>query len=161
MSTRLLGTLGTCLIAVAASGCAKSAPSPSSSVAPADAAPQQGRNRNRDIISHDELQAPGVISMSVLEAVQSLRPQYLVVRGQHGLPAGQTPSGVNGSKQINDNEPGSVHISIDGGRIGPLSDLSALRANAIKEVHYLNPAQAQLRFGGASREGPVILVVTM
>jgi hypothetical protein len=161
MSTRLLGTLGTCLIAVAASACAKSTPSPSSSLAPADSASQQGRNRNRDIISHDELQAPGVMSMSVLEAVQSLRPQYLVVRGQHSLPAGQMADGANGSKQTNDDESGKVHVSIDGGRIGPLTDLSAIRANAIKEIHYLNPAQAQLRFGTTSREGPVILVVTM
>jgi hypothetical protein len=158
MSARLLGT---CLIAVAASACAKSTLRPSSSLTPADSASQQGRNRNRDLITHAELQAPGVVGMSVLEAVQSLRPQYLVVRGQHSLPAGQMPDGANGSKQINDDESGKVHTSIDGGRIGPVSDLSNIRATTIKEIHYLNPAAAQLKFGSTSREGPVILVVTM
>jgi len=157
MSARILGA---CLLAVAAGACAKNVPSSSPSLASADSA--RGPNRNRDVISHDELLAsPGVSGMSVLEAVQSLRPQYLVVRGQHSLPAGQTSAGANGSKQINDDESGKVHSSIDGGRVGPLNDLSNIRAITIKEIRYLNPAQAQLKFGGASREGPVILVVTM
>ena len=55
----------------------------------------------------------------------------------------------------------SLSSSIDGSRIGPLDDLAKIRASTIKEIRYLNPVAAHQRFGGAAREGPVILVVSM
>src|ERR1051325_2643813 len=147
-------TLGTSLLAVAAIGCAKhNAPADSPTPEGGAANAQQAPNRNRDVITHEELQAPGVVGLDVLEAVRSLRPQYLVVRGQHELPAGQTSDGKNGSKSVNDFESGKVHSSIDGGRVGPLDDLTKIRANTIKEIRYLNPVAAHQRFGGAAKEG--------
>src|ERR1043165_9833762 len=154
-------TLGTSLLAVAAIGCAKHNAPASPTPEGGAATTQQSTNRNRDVITHDELQAPGVVGLSVLEAVRSLRPQYLAVRGQHELPAGQVSDGNNGSKSINDFESGKVHSSIDGARLGPLEDLANIRANTIKEIRFLNPVAAQQKFGGSSKEGPVILVVTM
>ena len=154
-------TLGTSLLAVAAIGCAKHNAPASPTPEGCAATTQQSTNRNRDVITHDELQAPGVVGLSVLEAVRSLRPQYLAVRGQHELPAGQVSDGKNGSMQINSNESGKVHSSIDGARIGPLDDLANIRASTIKEIRYLNPVAAQQRFGGSAKEGPVILVVSM
>jgi hypothetical protein len=154
-------TLGTSLLAVAAIGCAKHNAPASPTPEGGAATTQQSTNRNPDVITHDELQAPGVVGLSVLEAVRSLRPQYLAVRGQHELPAGQVSDGNNGSKSINDFESGKVHSSIDGARLGPLEDLANIRANTIKEIRFLNPVAAQQKFGGSSKEGPVILVVTM
>jgi hypothetical protein len=157
MSVKLLGA---CVFVVAASACATHTPPPSTSLDGA-AGTQTAANHNRDIITQAELQSPDVAGMSVLEAVQSLRPQYLVVRGQHDLPAGQVADGANGTKQINDNESGKVHVSIDGGRIGPLDDLANIRAGTVKEIRYLNAVAAHQKFGGAAREGPVIYVVVM
>ena len=151
-------SLGASVLTVAAIGCAKHTPAPA---AEGGAATTQQATRNRDVITHEELQAPAIVGLNVLEAVRSLRPQYLTVRGQLQLPAGQVSDGKNGTVQINDNESGKVHCSIDGGRVGPLEDLANIRANTIKEIRYLNPVAAHQKFGGASREGPVIYVVSM
>ena len=161
-------TLYAGLFLVAGSACAKHytpAATPSPDAAPAT----QSAARNRDVITHDELQAPGVVGMSVLEAVRSLRPRFLTVRGLNTLPvmdcpgAGQpcTPRlGPNGMP-LTDDESGKVHSSIDGTRVGPLDDLSAINARNVKEIRYLDVPAAHQKFGNASREGPVILVVTM
>jgi hypothetical protein len=158
MSVKLLGA---CVFVVAASACATHTPPPSTTPDGAAATQQPAANHNRDIITQAELQAPGIPGLSVLEAIQSLRPQYLVVRGQHELPAGQVSDGANGTKQINDNESGKVHVSIDGGRIGPLDDLSNIRAGTVREIRYMNAVAAHQKFGGAAREGPVIYIVVM
>jgi len=122
-----------------------------------DAAPAtQSAAHDRDVISHDELQAPGIIGLNVLEAVRALRPRFLTVRGLNTLPA----KDANGNP-LTDDESGKVHSSIDGTRVGPLDDLTAVRASTIKEIRYLDVPAAHHKFGSASREGPVILVVLM
>jgi hypothetical protein len=157
------------VLVVAASACAKQAPPPQP-LQPAGGAEQQAApNRNRDVITHEELQAPAVVGLSVLEAVRSLRPRFLTVRGLNTLPAMDCPKsgvactptlGPNGMP-LTDDESGKVHSSIDGTRVGPLDDLSAIRANTVKEIQYLDVPTAHQKFGNASRAGPVILVVTM
>lgn len=143
------------LLVVAGGGCAKHYTPPGT--ASLDAAPaSRSADRNRDVITHDELQAPDVIGLSVLEAVRALRPRFLTVRGLNSLPA----KDVNGNP-LNDDESGKVHSSIDGTRVGPLDDLSAIRASTVKEIRFLDVPAAHQKFGGSSREGPVILVVLM
>jgi hypothetical protein len=113
-------------------------------------------NRNRDLITRDELTKPSVVNMTVLDAVRSLRPHFLTVRGTNTVPA-KTATG----QQVVDMESGKVHASIDGNKIVPIEELSSLRAGSVAEVQYLSPAAAMQKFGGASRQGPVILVKTM
>jgi len=135
-----------------------------------DAAPAtQAAARSRDVITHDELQAPGVAGMTVLEAVRSLRPRFLTVRGLNTLPVMDCPGGgaactptigPNGAP-LTDDESGKVHSSIDGTSVRPLDDLSAISARNVKEIRYLDVPAAHHKFGSASREGPVILVATM
>jgi hypothetical protein len=140
---------------VAAGACAKhNVPAGTASM---DAAPvSQSSARNRDVITHDELQAPGVVGMNVLEVVRALRPRFLTVRGLNTLPT----KDVNGNP-FSDDESGKVHSSIDGTKVGPLDQLTTIRASTIKEIRYLDVPAAHQKFGSASREGPVILVVTM
>lgn len=116
--------------------------------------------RNRDIISRDELTKPSVVNMTVLDAIKSLRPQFLTVRGLNTMAAKENNDGANG-RPITDQESGKVHASIDGNKIVPLEELSTLRAGSIAEVRFLSPAAAMQKFGGSSRNGPVILVKTM
>lgn len=112
--------------------------------------------RNRDVITRDELTAPSVAPLTVLDAVRSLRPHFLTVRGMNTVPA-KTANG----EQVTDQESGKVHASIDGGRIVSVDELAGLRAGTVVEVRFLSPAAAMQRFGGAARQGPVILVTTM
>ena len=116
--------------------------------------------RNRDIITRDELTKPSVVNMTVLDAIKSLRPQFLTVRGLNTMAAKENNDGEHG-KPISDQESGKVHASIDGNKIVPLEELSSLRAGSVVEVRLLTPAAAMQKFGGTARNGPVILVKTM
>ena len=113
-------------------------------------------SRNRDVITRDELSKPSVVNMTVLDAVRSLRPQFLTNRGMNTIPAKKEDG-----TQVVDGESGKVHASIDGNKIVPLEELSGIRAGNVVEIRLLSPAAAMQRFGGASRQGPVILVKTM
>src|SRR5437870_4753101 len=100
--------LTACIVMAGAAACAKQAPPASS---PGPGATSQSQNaaasRNRDVITHEELQAQSIAGLSVLDAVKSLRPQFLTQRGTHNVPY----SGNNGAV---DQEAGKVHASIDG-----------------------------------------------
>ena len=155
-------TLSLCALAIVASACASNKPSVQQAPA-ADGvivtAADAPVNRNRDLITQEELQSPQIVGLSVLEAVKSLRPQFLTVRGKNTAPAkeGNNPDG----RQLNDDEAGKVHASIDGNKVALIDELATIRASTIKEIRFLNIAQAHQKFGGAAREGPVILVITM
>jgi hypothetical protein len=138
-------TLCACVLVLAASACAKN-PSPGDAGAAAPAT-----TRNRDVIARDELQAPGIVGLSVLDAVKSLRPQFLTVRT---VSTGYVPG-------TTDDEAGQVHSSLDGSKVGPLNDLATIRASTVKEIRYLNAAAAHEKFGQAAHQGPVIVVTTM
>ena len=143
---------------IAAGACAsKSASTPDAAGTTATATQQAApANRNRDLITRDELTKPSVVNMTVLDAVRSLRPHFLTVRGTNTVPA-KNASG----QSVVDQESGKVHASIDGNKIVPIEELTSLRAGTVLEVRYLTPAAAMQRFGGTARQGPVILVKTM
>lgn len=142
------------LAIIAGTGCAKPASIPADGSSATQAAAPT--SRNRDVITRDELTAPAVSGLTVLDAVRSLRPQFLTVRGQNTVPAKDAYG-----QQLVDQESGKVHASIDGNKIVPIEELSGIRAGTVAEVRFLSPAAAMQRFGGSSRQGPVILVKTM
>lgn len=153
MSSRILRA---CVVLAAASACAK-APAPAApSPEPGVIVTSQGQTqapaagRNRDVITKEEMQGASMGSQSVYDVVTSLRPSFLTVRGIHAAPT----AGVDG-------ESGKVHASIDGNRIVALDELRGIQASTVVEIRFLNPAAAMQKFGGAAREGPVILVKTM
>jgi hypothetical protein len=81
-----------------------------------------------------------------MEVIRSKRPHFLIERGKNAH---------------SDDDAGKVHVSIDNGRILPLAELENIHAGSVIEVRYMNPAQAMQKFGGAAREGPVIVVKTI
>jgi hypothetical protein len=107
-------------------------------------------NRNRSIITHDELRAPSISGLTVLDAIKTLRPTFLTNRGLNTVP-------VPGA----DMEIGKVHASIDGTRIVMVDELANLRAGTVAEIRLLTAGQAMQKFGSTARQGPVILVKTM
>jgi hypothetical protein len=149
MRANVLGVVG--LLALGA--CASR---PAAVATGAEATQAAAPTRNRDVITREELTAPSVSTLSVLDAVRSLRPHFLSVRGTNTIPA-KTASG----QQVTDEESGKVHASIDGNKILPIEELAGIRAGTVVEVRFLSPAAAMQRFGGSSRQGPVILVKTM
>ena len=137
---------------VVSAGCASSSPSAGAS----DVTPSTSRapSRNRDLITQEDLSAdPTLKAQSVIEVIRSLRPQFLVNRGNNTM----KDTLVKGTNT--DEAAGMVHASIDGGRVVDVTDLT-MTANDILEIRYLNVAQANLKFGTAARQGPVILVTT-
>ena len=144
MTIRLLGA---CLALAACAACA-------SGNTGARSESQAGR-RDPNVIRLDELSDPAVSGRNVLEVVRVLRPQFLSVRGTHTLQDTSTAR-----KGMVDPEAGKVHASIDGTKIVSVEELAGITAGSVVEIRFLNPAQAMQRFGGAAREGPVILVKT-
>ncbi len=138
--------LSLCVLIAATSACAARTPVPGAS--------DEGRvatTRNRDLITQQDLDAdPTLRAQSVLDVVRTLRPQFLNDRGTNSMQAAG----------LSDPEAGKVHVSVDAGRVVPLSDLSTMHANEVIEIRYLNVAQAMQRFGTAARQGPIILVMT-
>ena len=128
------------VVLAAAVACAGRAPSSSG-----EAAGTGQVSRNRDVITEEELSDPARRAETVLDVIRTLRPQFLTQRGKNSH---------------SDDEAGKVHVSVDNGRIVPLEELSNMHANSVTEIRYLNVAAAMAKFGGAAREGPVILVRT-
>lgn len=125
------------VLMVAAMACA----SGSSSANEPNTATTSGRNA--DVITAEELADPSVASGDALEAVQRLRPRFLMTRG---------------AMSVRNVTAGSVHVSIDGGPLLTVDNLSRLRPNQIAEIRYLNASDAAQRFGTNAASGAVILV---
>jgi len=116
-----------------------------------DSVPKPAARRDRDVISAEELAAPALRSQTVYEVVKRLRPNFLTSRGTAVRQQGSTA----------DPEAGQVHASVDGNSVTAIGDLRTMSIDGVIEIRFLSAGQAMQRFGGAAREGPVILVRTM
>jgi hypothetical protein len=144
------------LVLLAAIGaCAGNSPPDTGSTVVQSAAASTARV-DRDLITQQELSTSSVSGLSVLEAVKTLRPHFLTVRGLHTVPI----KDANGT-QVVDEEAGKVHAAIDGNKIVALDELNGIRAGTVFEVRYFNAGAAMQKFGATAREGPVIFVKTM
>ena len=100
-------------------------------------------SRKSDVITADELADPTVSMGDALEAVRHLRPGFLMTRG---------------ASSIRNTTAGTVHVSVDGGSLITVDNLSRLRPNQIAEIRYLSAADAAQRFGASAGSGGVSLV---
>ena len=123
------------LVAVACS----SNPSPATGASGAASAPAS----NTNVITAAELADATVQSGDALQAVQRLRPRFLMARG--------ASSGQNRSA-------GAVHVSIDGGPLLTVDNLSRYSPSSIIEMRYINATDAAQRWGTVAGSGGVILV---
>ena len=102
-----------------------------------------GAGRNADIITAAELADPAIASGDALEAVQRLRPRFLMTRG---------------AVSAKNSAAGSTHVSVDGGPLLTVDALSRIRPSQIAEIRYLSASDAAQRFGTNAGSGGVILV---
>ena len=147
-------TLALGVLLAAATACASGASSATPSSGPV-AQSSSTAGRNRDLISREELSDPALRAQTVLDVVKSLRPQFVSVRGTQGVRC------KSKDECVTDPDAGAVHVSIDNGRILPLDELANMHVNSVIDIQYLNASAAMQKFGGAAREGPVILVRTI
>lgn len=140
-----------CVLIVALGACASKTPGPETAASPAQ---QDAPSRNRDVITAAELSKPELGAQSLLNVIRSLRPAFLVNRGLQSYNCPKTTDDCSA-----DPDAGTVHASVDNGRIVRLEELDGIHVALVQEVRYLNVAAAMNKFGGAARSGPVILVV--
>lgn len=105
--------------------------------------PGTEHSSNADVITAAELADATVQSGDALQAVQRLRPRFLMTRG--------ASSAKNASA-------GAVHVSIDGGPLLTVNNLSRYSPSAIREIRYINSIDAAQRWGTVAGSGGVILV---
>ena len=98
--------------------------------------------QDRNFITADEIAKSN--ATNAYEAVERLRPAFLRTRGSQSL---QNP------------EPPTPIVYIDGMRYGALQTLASVPAIGIVSIEYLNAIEATQRFGFGN-EGGAIMIVT-
>jgi hypothetical protein len=98
--------------------------------------------QDRNLITADEIAKSN--ATNAYEAVERLRPAFLRTRG---------------SQSLQNQEPPTPMIYIDGMRYGPLQTLSSVPAVGIVTIQYLNAIEATQRFGFGN-EGGAIMITT-
>ena len=124
---------------LSAVSCGPSAPSASSTPAPA---------ASKNVISNEELQNPVLRGMDAARAIRYLRPTFFKESGPQSF--GNISAGM-------------VQFSMDYGPVQPLDNLSSLPSLSLRtvyEVRYLDRNDALSRFGVNANGGPVIVVVS-
>ena len=99
--------------------------------------------RSPNVITAEELDDPVIASLSLYNAIERLRPRFLMTRG------------AVSSKNVT---AGSTHVSVDGGPLVGMEALTRLLPSQVSEVRFLSASDAAQRFGTNAASGAVILV---
>ena len=100
------------------------------------------RGSQRNILTTEDLARAGDVSL--YEAIQMLRPTYLQVR----------PASMAGTEQA-----APVQVFVGSLQMESVEHLHEIMARNVKEVRYLEPREANAKFGG--NHGTPALVVTL
>ena len=98
--------------------------------------------QNRNLITSDEIARSN--ATNAMEAVERLRPSFLRTRG---------------AQSMQNTEPPTPIVYVDGMRYGTLQTLSTIPALNIFSIEYMNAIDASQRFG-LGHEGGAIVVNT-
>ncbi len=88
-------------------------------------------------------------SPNVYEAIQHLRPSML--QPHQAAQASSINAAVTGSSDY------GIHVYMDQNMIGDISSLKTIPIANVKEIRYLDPQQAQARFGVGNPGGVILL----
>lgn len=118
--------------------------------------------RDRDLITREELVQSAQKSADLYKAIRSLRPHFLQggrgVRSMDVGTMGRDREGVmRASGTARGGEPTEPVIYIDGNRAGSVDILKTIETGSIAEVRYLSPTQA-LNDKGPGHEGGALLI---
>lgn len=120
--------------------------------------------RDRDVITREELVQSAQKSADLYKAVRSLRPHFLQggrgVRSMDVGTMGRDREGVmRASGTARGGDPVEPVIYIDGNRAGSLEILKTIETSTIAEVRYLSPTKA-LNDKGPGHDGGALLITT-
>jgi len=105
--------------------------------APPDKAVRTSQSPN--VITQAEIEASG--TSNALQAVQQLRPNFLVVRGNTSRSSGDV----------------GVVVYANGTRLGGTSTLSQISAQDVRRIEYLGASEATQRFGTGHTHGAILV----
>lgn len=128
-----LGGVGAC----ASSGTASQTGDPQTTVV---SAPNRPR-RDPNVITVEELASRP--TLTARQAIEQLRPQFLRVRGTTTL----------GNAQTQD----VIWVYVDGTRMGTVEVLNNIGVHEVREIRYLNPAEATNRYGTGHVQGAILV----
>ena len=96
----------------------------------------------RNVLTAEELSRVGDVSL--YDALTQLRPTFLRSRG---IIAGATTP------------PPEIQVYVGGMRMGETDHLKQIVARSVQEVRFLEPQQANARFGGNNSGGALVIVM--
>lgn len=147
MRVRLI--VGILAVGIVAGACA-SGGSSGTPAAGAAAATPAGPRGSANLITEAEIAAANV--ETIYEVIERLRPNMLRTRGQMGRLSGASGSdpGASSSK---------IKVYQNGTPIGDISMLRSIQAASVKQVQYLNAADATTRFGTGVDAGAIVITL--
>ena len=112
--------------------------------APGPAAAQEQKH-SREVLTSEEIVQTGQ-QQDLYQAIRSLRPHFL--------------RPVRGSRSITGGGQATVPVLyVDGMKSGDVEGLRSIRAQAVKEVRYLSPSQAGIRYGLGHEAGAILVTL--
>ena len=100
-----------------------------------------GRTGQHNLITAEELTRAGDVSL--YEALRQLRPAMLQSHGGQGVMSGQTP----------------VQVYVGSEQMEGIDHLRVISARTVRQVQFLEPQQANARFGGNNAGGALIITL--
>jgi hypothetical protein len=123
-----------------------------------------GLPRGRQHLAAPALEGIGM--SNAYEAVQSLRPEWLVIRGARSLAAGTDPIRVEGSGagvRITGSTPliseaGTIQVYVNGVNVGGVASLSAINVLTVQDMYFFDAAAATIRWGEGNPHGAILVI---
>lgn len=98
------------------------------------------------------------------QAVQTLRPEWMRIRGNQTFTGGNEPVVVSGTGSIQvsgtptPSEASLIQVYVDGQNIGGIESLRSVDVLLVRDMYFFNQAQATLRWGGSNPHGAILIV---
>lgn len=108
-------------------------------------APTSKRGASLYRISADEFESPDVRDLSLLDAIQKLRPNLVGMAGRAVI---TLRGGVS-----------DVYVVVDGNPVDDISSLRDIRATQAKSVEYMKREQAMVRYGTQHTGGALVITL--
>jgi hypothetical protein len=110
----------------------------------------------RDMILTDEIAASSAADAYTL--VQSLRPQWLRVRGDNGRGAPVSVGTGSGETGVGQGfAAGSPNVYLNNARMGPADALRQISLSGVRYIRWFSAAQANLRWGAGNANGAILV----
>lgn len=123
-----------------------------------------GLPRGRNHLAAPALEGIGI--SNAYEAVQSLRPEWLVIRGARSLAAGTDPIRVDGTGagvQITGSTPliseaATIQVYVNGVNVGGIASLSTINVLTVQDMYFFDAAAATMRWGEGNPHGAILVI---